>query len=268
MNNILEMNNILAKIAREKQKEVAKVRTKQAELEMQAATMPEPRGFLAALEKSAKTMPALIAEIKKASPSKGVIREDFTPSDIARAYTNAGASCLSVLTDEKFFQGNALYLKQAKAISQLPVLRKDFIIDPVQVIESRAIGADAILLIMAMLKDDQAKAIIDETTRFGMDILVEVHTKQELMRAIRLGARLIGINNRDLKSFKTSFDVFKSLANYAPKQAFLVAESGIQTASDLIELAEYGAQGFLVGESLMRSKNTELATQKLLGKRP
>lgn len=257
--------DILQKIAAYKRDEVAPLHGRQSQLEMQAATQPEPRGFLKALKAAAITGPALVAEIKKASPSKGLIREDFEPTKIARAYTDGGAACLSVLTDEPSFQGSPLYLKQARAISSLPVLRKDFMIDPVQIIESRAYGADAILIIMAMVSDDLAGALLAETNRLGMDALVETHTATELARAVKLGARLIGINNRDLKTFKTNLTTFKKLAPRVPADTFLIAESGINTADDILDLTGHGAQGFLVGESLMRETDVEFATRRLLG---
>jgi len=258
-------DDVLAKIARYKRGEVTALHAQRSQLEVLAATQPEPRGFLTALKSSTKTGPALIAEIKKASPSKGLIRENFEPTKIARAYTDGGAACLSVLTDEPSFQGSLLYLKQARAISPLPVLRKDFMIDPIQIIESRAYGADAILIIMAMVSDELASALLDETNRFGMDALVETHTATELKRAVKLGAKIIGINNRNLKTFKTSLDTYKRLALRAPADAFLVAESGINTPDDILDLAAHGAQAFLVGESLMRQDDVELATQRLLG---
>jgi len=259
------MANVLEKIAAYKRGEVAPLYAQQSQLEMLAASQPEPRGFLKALRSAAASGPALIAEIKKASPSKGLIREDFHPTKIARAYTDGGAACLSVLTDEPSFKGSLLYLKQARAISPLPALRKDFMIDPIQIIESRAYGADAILIIMAMVSDDLAGALLAETERLGMDALVETHTATELKRAIKLGAELIGINNRDLKTFKTSLDTFKKLAPSAPADTFLIAESGINTADDILDLTAHGAQGFLVGESLMRETDVELATGRLLG---
>ena len=257
--------DILQKIEAYKRDEVAPLYTQRTQLEMLAATQPPARGFLAALKSAAITGPALIAEVKKASPSKGLIREDFEPTKIARAYTDGGATCLSVLTDEPSFQGSLLYLKQARAISPLPVLRKDFMIDPVQIIESRAYGADAILIIMAMVSDDLAGALLDETKRFGMDALVETHTLDELKRAVKLGAKLIGINNRNLKTFKTDLDTFKKLAPQTPPDTFLVAESGINTSEDILDLTEHGAQGFLVGESLMRQDDVKVATGRLLG---
>jgi len=262
------MANVLEKIAAYKRDEVAPLYARRSQLEILAATQPEPRGFAEALKFASRTGPALIAEIKKASPSKGLIREDFQPTKIARAYTDGGAACLSVLTDEPSFQGSLLYLKQARAISPLPALRKDFMIDPIQIIESRAHGADAILIIMAMVSDDLAGALLGETERLGMDALVETHTADELKRAIKIGAKLIGINNRNLKTFKTSLEVFKTLAPQTPTDTFLVAESGINTPDDILDLTEHGAQAFLVGESLMRQDNVKLATQALLGAVP
>jgi len=258
-------NDVLAKIAAYKRDEVAPLHAQRSQLEVLAASQPEPRGFLAALKSSSRTGPALIAEIKKASPSKGLIRADFQPTKIARAYTDGGATCLSVLTDEPSFQGSLLYLKQTRAISPLPVLRKDFMIDPIQIIESRAYGADAILIIMAMVNDDLAGALLEETEGLSMDALVETHTAGELKRAVKLGAKLIGINNRNLKTFKTSLDTFKALAPRAPADTFLVAESGINTSDDILDLTEHGAQAFLVGESLMRQDDVERATKRLLG---
>lgn len=259
------MANVLQKISTYKRSEIAPLYEQRSQLEMLAATHAEPRGFLRALKSASATGPALIAEIKKASPSKGLIRADFKPTEIARAYTDGGAACLSVLTDEPSFQGSLLYLKQARAISPLPALRKDFMIDPIQIIESRAFGADAVLIIMAMVSDDLAGALLEETHRLGMDALVETHTANELNRAVKLGAKLIGINNRNLKTFKTSLNTFKKLAPSAPKNTFLIAESGINTADDILDLTSHGAQGFLVGENLMRETDVELATRRLLG---
>jgi len=259
-------NDVLKKIAAYKRDEVAPLHERRSQMEILAATQPEPRGFIRALKSAAITGPALIAEIKKASPSKGLIRENFEPTKIARSFTDGGAACLSVLTDEPSFQGSLLYLKQARAISPLPVLRKDFMIDPIQIIESRAEGADAILIIMAMVSDDLAGALLDETNRLGMDALVEIHTASELKRAVKLGAKLIGINNRNLKTFKTSLETFKRLAPGVPPDTFLVAESGINTSDDILDLTKYGAQAFLVGESLMRQDDVKLATERLLGR--
>ncbi len=259
------MANVLQKIADYKRKEVAALYERRSQLEIQAATQPEPRGFLNALKTASIKGPALIAEIKKASPSKGLIREDFKPSEIARAYTDGGAACLSVLTDGPSFQGSALYLKQARAVSPLPILRKDFMIDPVQIVESRALGADAILIIMAMVSNDLAGALLAEAKRLHMDALVETHTANELRRAVKLGANFIGINNRNLKTFKTTLKTFEKLAPLAPADTFLVAESGINTSDDILHLTKHGANAFLVGESLMRKVDVKLATRKLLG---
>ena len=261
------MPDILAKIARYKRKEVAafKSETSQDELKALISMQPEPRGFLKALCEVSKSCPALIAEIKKASPSKGLIRENFKPTEIARAYQDGGAACLSVLTDGPSFQGSALYLRQAKAISTLPILRKDFMVDPCQIYQSRAQGADAILIIMAMVSDTLARHLLKLATRLGMDALVETHDKVEMQRALDIGATFIGINNRNLKTFKTSLDTFENMAAYAPHSAFLVAESGIFTPDHILELTSNGAQAFLVGESLMRQNDVKLATEKLLG---
>jgi len=261
----VEKNNVLQKIAEYKRGEVRLLLEKSEQLEMQAATQPEPRGFLAALKRARKTGPALIAEIKKASPSKGLIRENFKPAEITRAYTDGGAACLSVLTDAPSFQGSALYLKQARAISDLPVLRKDFMIDPVQIIESRALGADAVLIIMAMVSDDVARALLAQANRLGMDALVETHRLSELRRAVKLGANFVGINNRNLKTFKTTLKTFERLAPQTPTDIFLVAESGINTSDDILHLTKHGASAFLVGESLMRQDDVKLATGRLLG---
>ncbi len=261
--------DILAHIKAYKLEEVAQLKheTDTEILEMAISVQPEPRGFLRALEDMAKTGPALIAEIKQASPSKGLIREFMVPTAIARAYQDGGAACLSVLTDKPSFQGSDLYLKQARAMTTLPVLRKDFMVDPIQILQSRMLGADAILIIMAMVDDDMAKALFDEAARLGMDALVEVHDKAEMKRAKKLGAKLIGINNRNLKTFKTSLKTFEALAPLAPKTAFLVAESGIKTHAHIKRLTKHGAGAFLVGESLMREEDVQAATEKLLGKK-
>ena len=264
------MPDILAKISRYKRKEVAleKAKIPTRQLEDMLPTLPPPRGFLRALQNTAKHSPALIAEIKKASPSKGLIRKDFKPSEIARAYQDGGATCLSALTDGPSFQGSSLFLKQARAISTLPVLRKDFMVDPYQIIQSRAQGADAILIIMAMVGDKLARKLLMEATRLGMDALVETHDAEEMRRAIDIGANLIGINNRNLKTFKTSLKTFETLAPRAPNHCFLVAESGVFTPEHILHLTEHGAQAFLVGESLMRQDDVGTATRKLLGKLP
>ncbi len=262
------MVDILNKIAAYKRAEVQKLKaqTTRDQLESMAAIQPEPRGFLRALKQTANKGPALIAEIKKASPSKGLIRKDFQPAAIARAYQDGGAACLSVLTDSPSFQGSMLYLKQAKAMTILPVLRKDFMLDSYQILQSRAYGADAILIIMAMVDDKLAARLLKQASALGMDVLVETHTQTEMRRALDIGAKLIGINNRNLKTFKTNLTVFEKLAKHVPKEVFLVAESGISDFDDILHLTRHGAQSFLVGESLMRQDNIRLATEKLLGK--
>jgi len=257
--------NVLATIAAYKAVEVAalKTRTTIEGLRDQAKALPAPRGFHAALRWPG---PALIAEVKKASPSKGVIREDFDPVEIARSYERGGASCLSVLTDTPSFQGSIEIFKAVRDVTTLPVLRKDFMLDPIQIAESRAMGADAILIILAMIDDKVARTLIDEAAALGMDALVETHDEHELDRAVGLGAKLIGINNRDLRTFHTTLDTFGPLAKRVPEGTTLVAESGIFTNNDISRLSNDRADAFLVGESLMREGDVELATQILLGK--
>lgn len=264
------MVDILTKISTYKKKEVAllKAETSRKQLQSMANIQPEPRGFLQALRMRSQSSPALIAEIKKASPSKGLIREDFHPASIARAYQDGGACCLSVLTDTPSFQGSLFYMKQAKAMTTLPILRKDFMVDTYQVLQSRAFGADAILIIMAMVSDTLAKQLLHEAARLGMDAMVETHSASEMRRAIKLGAKLIGINNRNLKTFTTSLSTFETLAPLAPPNIFLVAESAIHSNNDILQLTRHGARAFLVGESLMRQEDVELATKRLLGTQP
>jgi indole-3-glycerol phosphate synthase len=235
-----------------------------AELDARAAAQSAPRGFRAALEAKAASGFGLIAEIKKASPSKGLIRADFHPAEHARAYKAGGAACLSVLTDAPYFQGHEDYLIEARAACALPVIRKDFMIDPWQVAEARAIGADAILIIVAALEDGVMAEIEAAAMERGMDVLVEVHNEAEMERAARLHSRLIGVNNRDLKRFVTDLGTTERLAPLAPEGTLLVSESGINSHADLIRLAECGARCFLVGESLMRQGDIAAATRTLL----
>ncbi len=233
-------------------------------LDARAAAQTPPRGFRAALETRAATGFALIAEIKKASPSKGLIRADFHPAEHARAYEAGGAACLSVLTDAPWFQGHEDFLIAARAACTLPVLRKDFMVDPWQVAEARAIGADAILIIAAALDDAQMAEIEAAALERGMDVLVEVHNEAEMARAARLKSRLIGVNNRDLKRFVTDLAVTERLAPLAPEGTLLVSESGINSHGDIVRLSACGVRSFLVGESLMRQADVEAATRALL----
>ena len=263
------MSTVLAKICADKRNYVAARKRARAFAQVMedAARMPPSRGFADRLEAAlATTGTGLIAEIKKASPSQGVIREDFDPAALAQAYERGGAACLSVLTDTPHFQGGDDHLIGARAASPLPVLRKDFMVDPYQIAESRAIGADCVLLIMAALTDSQAREMEDAALGFGMDVLVEVHDEAELERAAGLDARLIGINNRDLKTLDVDIGTTEKLAGRAPPGKTVVSESGIGTAADIERLRRAGASCFLVGSSLMRSGDVEAATRALLAR--
>ncbi|MXO85372.1 indole-3-glycerol phosphate synthase TrpC [Altererythrobacter aurantiacus] len=233
-------------------------------LDRMAKEQTAPRGFQKALEEASSNDFGLIAEIKKASPSKGLIRASFDPANHASAYAAGGATCLSVLTDAKFFSGHEDYLMAARTACDLPVLRKDFILDPWQVAEARSIGADAILIIVAALDDTMMAEIESAALELGMDCLVEVHDEAELERAARLQSRLIGVNNRNLKTFETDLSTTERLAEMAPSDAILVSESGIDSHDDCARLAKAGARCFLVGESLMRKDDIAEATRKLL----
>ena len=261
------MSDMLDRILATKREEVAtrKRAVSLADLSAAALAQTPPRGFRAALDAHAATGYGLIAEVKKASPSKGLIRADFDPAAHARAYEAGGAACLSVLTDAPWFQGHEDYLIAARAAASLPVLRKDFMVDPWQVIEARSIGADAILIIVAALHDGQMAEIEDTALQLGMDVLVEVHDDAELDRALALKSRLIGVNNRNLKDFSVSFDRTYELVDRAPEGCTFVAESGLTARADLDAMAEHGVRCFLIGEALMRQADVEAATRELVG---
>ncbi|MCB1885470.1 MAG: indole-3-glycerol phosphate synthase TrpC [Geminicoccaceae bacterium] len=260
------MGDVLARICADKRRHVAarKERVPPAEIERRAGAAAAPLGFRRALERADGF--ALIAEIKKASPSRGLIRADFDPPALALAYKAGGAACLSVLTDAPYFQGDDAYVAAAKTAANLPVLRKDFMLDPYQVVEARALGADGILVIMAALDDGTARGLVEAAHGLGMDVLVEVHDEAEMERALPIGADLIGVNNRDLKTLEIDLATTERLAPMVPEGVLLVAESGLHGRADLARMAAAGAGAFLVGESLMRQDDVAMATRRLLGR--
>ena len=261
------MSDVLKKICTDKLVHVIACRLHKSLVELKdlAMTASAPRGFARALEEKVESGKyGLIAEIKKASPSKGLIREDFDPATLARAYQAGGAACLSVLTDEPYFQGADRYLLEARGAINLPVLRKDFMLDPYQIVESRALGADCILLIMAALEDAQAQELEAQALEMGMDVLIEVHNAPELERALELNSPLLGINNRNLKTLVVDIATTEELAALVPEGRRLIAESGLNSSEDLARMAKAGASCFLIGESLMRQDDVEAATKNLL----
>ena len=260
------MADILAKICEVKRSHVEQCKSTMphSELKKKLPNNFATKSFSAALKNSLKFGYGLIAEIKKASPSKGLIRRDFFPNELALSYQRGGASCLSVLTDEPFFMGRNDFLTSVREVSSLPIIRKDFMLDPYQITESRVLGADCILLIMAALNDDLAIELENYAFDLGMEVLIEVHDEQELERALRLKSPLIGVNNRNLKTMKTDLATTEQLAHLVPMDRILISESGLNTEADLARMANIGAKCFLIGEALMRQENLEHATRSIL----
>ncbi len=259
------MTTVLEKICADKLEHIAakKSETPQSALEWMINTTAPTRGFINALKSKS---PALIAEVKKASPSKGIIRKDFDPVEIAKIYEDNGAACLSVLTDEPYFQGKDEYLVAVRKAVNIPILRKDFMLDPYQVFEARAMGADCILLIMAALSDEQTKELYDLATSLSLDTLFEVHDEEELHRALALSPKMVGVNNRNLKTLEVSLNTGLNLAGKIPSDILAVAESGIENHDTLKSFATAGYSAFLIGESLMRQPDIGLATRNILGR--
>jgi indole-3-glycerol phosphate synthase len=261
------MSDVLKRICETKRQEIARAKAERplVEVERAARTATPPRGFLAALKRASDAGGyGLVAEIKRASPSAGLIRSDFDPATLARAYARGGATCLSVLTDTPYFQGRPEYLTAARDAVALPVLRKDFVLDPYQIAESRALGADCVLLIMAALEDGHAAELESAAAALGMDVLAEVHNRSELARALRLKTPLIGINNRDLRTLNVDLATSEALARDIGSGRLVVSESGLHGPKDLARMASAGIHCFLVGESLMREADVEAATRALL----
>ena len=260
------MADILAKICEVKRSHVEQCKSTvpHSELKRKLPNNFAVKSFSAALKNSLKFGYGLIAEIKKASPSKGLIRKDFFPNELALSYQRGGASCLSVLTDEPFFMGRNDFLTSVREVSSLPIIRKDFMLDPYQITESRVLGADCILLIMAALNDDLAIELENYAFDLGMDVLIEVHDEHEMERALRLKSPLIGVNNRNLKTMKTDLATTERLSHLVPMDRILISESGLNTEADLARMASVGARCFLIGEALMRQENLEDATRSIL----
>ncbi len=261
------MSDILQRILATKREEISagKAQRSSAELLARAADVPLPRGFVQRVQSLAKLGPAVIAEVKKASPSAGVIRANFDPADIARSYEAGGAACLSVLTDQQYFQGSAEYLQQARAACSLPVLRKDFIIDEWQLLEARVMGADCILLIASALSLKQLQTLEGQARELQLDVLLEVHDEAELEMALQTQAQLIGVNNRNLKTFVTDLAASERIRPLIPANRLMVTESGIHSRADVERLQKHGIQAFLVGEAFMRADEPGQALQALFG---